>query len=319
MNPATMNLFRSILRKAWLIAAMCVMWGCGGDRGDSLVIYTSQDEVYARPILDKFTERTGIQVQAVFDSEAVKTTALAQRLAAERGNPRCDVFWSNEEMKARQLVAEGILETNLVTTVYRARHIVINTNLVSLESAPQSIREFQDTQWKGRISFAYPFFGTTANHFQMLRMMMPPEKWEGLMSGLSGNDPHIVDGNSQVVRLVGTGQRAVGLTDTDDVRVGLSQGYPIHSYPDNEMPVRIFNCVALVRNAPHRDMASELIDYLTSAEVSQSLIEVGAADGLPGPDDPAETHAPLDQDNWNRLIDLQKENEQFLKDLFLRQ
>src|SRR6266478_5951329 len=45
-----------------------------------VVVYASQDEVYAEPILQEFTKETGIKVQAVYDSEAVKTVGLANRL-----------------------------------------------------------------------------------------------------------------------------------------------------------------------------------------------------------------------------------------------
>ena len=46
-----------------------------------VVVYTSQDEVYAEPILADFTKATGIQVKTVFDSEsAVKTVGLVNRL-----------------------------------------------------------------------------------------------------------------------------------------------------------------------------------------------------------------------------------------------
>src|SRR4051812_2009172 len=68
-----------------------------------VVIYASQDQVYAEPILADFTKETGIKVLPLYDSEAVKTVGLANRLLAERSHPQCDVFWSNEELRTRQL------------------------------------------------------------------------------------------------------------------------------------------------------------------------------------------------------------------------
>ena len=69
--------------------------GCGKNSSSVVVIYTSQDEVYAEPILHQFEQETGIQVEKVYDSEAVKTVGLVNRLLAERDNPQCDVFWNN--------------------------------------------------------------------------------------------------------------------------------------------------------------------------------------------------------------------------------
>ena len=95
-----------------------------------VVIYAAQDQVYAEPILREFEKETGIKVKAVYDSEAVKTVGLANRLLAERSHPQCDVFWGNEEMRTRQLAAQNIFrETNgWAAFGYRSRRIVINTN-----------------------------------------------------------------------------------------------------------------------------------------------------------------------------------------------
>src|SRR5207245_2512087 len=48
----------------------------------TVVIYTSQDQVYAEPILKEFERQSGIQVRALYDSEAVKTVGLVNRLIA---------------------------------------------------------------------------------------------------------------------------------------------------------------------------------------------------------------------------------------------
>src|ERR1700761_7353771 len=65
---------------------------------DEVVIYTSQDEEYADPIFHDFQKQTGIAVKPFYDSEAVKTVGLVNRLLAENDHPQCDVFWNNEEL-----------------------------------------------------------------------------------------------------------------------------------------------------------------------------------------------------------------------------
>src|SRR5437016_1382635 len=118
----------------WLVAP----WG--GKR-QTVIVYASQDEVYAEPILEEFTKETGIKVRAVYDSEAVKTVGLANRLLAERAHPQCDVFWNNEELRTRQLASQNTFrETNAWVAVgFRSRRIVVNTNRVALTSAPHSL------------------------------------------------------------------------------------------------------------------------------------------------------------------------------------
>ncbi|HLF23236.1 MAG TPA: hypothetical protein VI565_04870, partial [Burkholderiales bacterium] len=114
------------------------------NEGNDVVIYAAQDQVYAEPILREFEKETGIKVKAVYDSEAVKTVGLANRLLAERSHPQCDVFWGNEEMRTRQLAAQGVFrETNGWAALgYRSRRIVINTNFVTLaEPTPDPSQE----------------------------------------------------------------------------------------------------------------------------------------------------------------------------------
>jgi hypothetical protein len=45
-----------------------------------VIVCAAQDQVYAEPILREFEKETGIKVNAVYDSEAVKTVGLANRL-----------------------------------------------------------------------------------------------------------------------------------------------------------------------------------------------------------------------------------------------
>src|SRR6185436_14877775 len=91
---------------AAVIAVIALCCSCG--REPSVVVYASQDQVFAEPIFKAFERETGIRVRAVFDSEAAKTVAIANRLLAERRRPQCDVFWGNEEFRTRQLAATGV-------------------------------------------------------------------------------------------------------------------------------------------------------------------------------------------------------------------
>src|SRR4029077_7131803 len=108
-----------------------------------VIVYCAQDRVYAEPVFHDFEKQTGLKVRAVYDSEAVKTVGLANRLLAERSHPQCDVFWGNEEMRTRQLAAQNLFrDTNGWSAFgYRSRRIVINTNVLQLAAAPNSLLE----------------------------------------------------------------------------------------------------------------------------------------------------------------------------------
>lgn len=281
-----------------------------------MVVYTSQDQVYSEPILREFTAETGIEVQAVYDSEAVKTVGLANRLIAEMGNPRCDVFWNNEELRTWQLARRGVFSTNepWKTFGYRSRRIVVNTNLLDAAEGPPSFTATTNADWEGKIALAYPFFGTTATHFLALRQHWGEEVWREWCGALMENDPFVVDGNSVVVQLVGKGEVPAGMTDYDDVKAGQRQGFPIEALPISEDSLLIPNTVAIVKGAPHPENARKLVEYLSRPSTVARLVQIGAIEGA----SPKETGVQTLQPDYPAILDDIKEATEALAELITR-
>ena len=281
-----------------------------------VVVYAAQDQVYAEPILREFTRQTGIEVRAVYDSEAVKTVGLANRLLAEPPHPQCDVFWNNEELRTRQLAAQGLFqETNGWRTFgFRSRRLVINTNRLFLATAPRSLKELTNSVWRGKVALAYPLFGTTATHFLALRQQWGEAPWLAWCRALQANEPLLADGNSVVVNLVGRGEAWVGLTDSDDVSAGQREGWPIAEAPLNADLLLIPNSVGLVRHGPHPVEAQVLAVYLSSAQIIQQLIQAHALEG-PSISAVAVPTLPVD---WPGLLRDLEPATATLKEIFLR-
>ena len=265
-----------------------------------VVAYCAQDQEYAEPILREFSKQTGIKARAVYDSEAVKTVGLANRLLAERPHPQCDVFWGNEELRTRQLAAQHVFrETNGWAAVgYRSRRIVINTNRVSLAAAPRSLLELTNETWRGKVALAYPQFGTTATHFHALRQHWGNDRWQAWCRALAVNKPLLVDGNSVVVKMVGRGEAWIGLTDSDDVASGQGEGLPLAPLPMGEETLLIPNTIAVVRGAPHPEAAQRLFDYLQRREVVQRLVAAHALEGYSS----STVLIPTLKVNWGDLL-----------------
>jgi len=243
-----------------------------------VVIYAAQDQVYAEPILREFEKETGLKVKTVYDSEAVKTVGLANRLLAERSHPQCDVFWGNEEMRTRQLAAQGVFrETNgWAAFGHRSRRIVINTNLLPLADAPKSLLELTNEIWRGKVALGFPQFGTTATHFHALKQHWGEECWLAWSRALAANKPFIVDGNSVVVKFVGRGEAWLGLTDSDDVFAGQREGFPVAMLPINREQLLIPNTVGVIRHAPHPANARKLFEHLQRGKVVEKLVAANA-------------------------------------------
>ena len=291
-----------------------VLWiGCRPSRENVVVVYTSQDQIYAQQILANFTRETGIRVLPLFDSESAKTTGLMNRIIAERRRPQCDVFWSNEEMMMRKLGRRRLLDDAPIASFgYRSRRLVVNTNFVN-PNAPINLKQLTAPQWKGRIAIAYPLFGTTAAHFMSLRAAWGTAAWEQWCRDLVKNKIIIVDGNSAVVRLVGMGEAWLGLTDFDDATVGLRKQLPIKMLPLTQEFSVIANSVALIRDGPNPQNARRFQEYLQQQQTQEQLLALGALEGIA----PPEKTASLETD-WESVLDDFETTYAWLSETFLR-
>jgi iron(III) transport system substrate-binding protein len=312
-----------------VVGALFAVAGCRSpepSRGTerTVTIYVSTDRVFSEPVLRDYEKRTGVRVNAVYDTEETKSTGLANRLIAEKARPQADVFWSNEPvrtlvLKSREVLApyrspsaDGIPAQLVDREGYwtgfsaRIRVIAYNTKLVKRDEAPHSVFELADPKWRGQVAMADPRFGSTSFHVAALYAMAGDEKMDDFFRRLKANEVKVVDGNSVVRDLVARGEVKVGLTDTDDVNVAIEDGQPIDMVlPDASgigVPV-MPNMVSLIANAPHAEEGRKLIDYLLSADVERQLAQSEAAQiplhaGVPGPKNiPAiETFKPMTLD-----------------------
>src|SRR5207249_11438488 len=135
------------------------LWACGRRAAQEVVVYTSVDDVFARPIAERFEQETGTIVRLVPDTEETKSTGLLNRLIAEQQRPQADVFWSGDPVRAAILKAKGVSapyrspaaeglpnefsdpEGHWTGFSARARVIIFNTNLVSKRKEPKSVTD----------------------------------------------------------------------------------------------------------------------------------------------------------------------------------
>jgi iron(III) transport system substrate-binding protein len=299
-----------------LLCSSLILASCGRNEEKSVTLYAAQDQEYVQPILEKFTSETGVRVRVVYDSEAVKTVALANRLLAERAHPQCDVFWNNEELRTRQLAGQRVFrETNGWTTFgTRSRRLVINTKLLAPDKAPKGLLELTNTIWKGRVALSYPLFGSTATHFLALRQFWGEAGWQEWCRALARNKPYLLDGNSMVVRHVAKGETWIGLTDSDDVAAAQKEGAPVMALPLTEEFLILPNSVAITRNSPHPANAEKLFQFLQGHAVQEMLQKASALEST------YETGSkpPGLEVNWNKLLEELKVGTARLEEIFLR-
>jgi len=310
-------LVRRWLVFSWLFLALGIwlmlsLFSCAERRsGREVIVYASQDQVYAEPVLKEFERETGIRVRAVFDSEAAKTVGLVNRLLAERRHPQCDVFWNGEEFRTHQLAAQNVFrETNAWTAFgYRSRRIAIAATRTNLPP-PASLVDLTNLAYRGRAVLSYPLFGTTATHFLALRQKWGAERWREWCAALAANRPFIVDGNSVAAQFVARGEAEVGLTDSDDIAAVNRERGNLRALPLTADMLLIPNTVAVIRNCPHPDSAQQLFAYLQRRAVAEKLVAAGAIEGV----SPAEITTPTLQPDWSALLrDLDAATEEMKK------
>jgi len=344
----------SSLAAALAAGILALTGGCQKDAGkQTVVVYASLDEHYARPILQEFESRWGIQIQGRFDTEADKTTGLYLRVLAERRRPRADVFWNSEILRTVLLAEKNALsvyrpvasqelpsafrdpEGRWTGFAARARIIIYNKNLVSPDRLPRSIADLADPGFKDRGAMAIPLFGTTATHAGALRAVLGKKAMEDLFRRYRANGVRAVNGNAEVRDLVAGGQLAIGLTDTDDAHEALRAKRPVGIiFPDQDVdfpglgrPLGTFlipNTVSLIAGGPNPESGRRLIEFLLSPVVERKLSLSGSAQipVRPGLDPPPDLGLP---DNFRKMeVDYAaaarglEEAEPFLRELFLQ-
>lgn len=279
-----------------------VLSGCK-DRSKStsptqVVVYTSVDDVFARPIAQLFEQETGIKVLLVPDTEETKSAGLLHRLIAEKNRPRADVFWSGDPVRAAMLKAKGVSapyrsakadglptrfsdpEGHWTGFSARARVLIFNRNLVPDGDRPKSIMDLLDRRFQDKACMANPLFGTTSMHAAALFAVLGESTAKEFFEGFARNGGTILSSNGEVRRRVAAGEFAVGITDTDDANVARLEGKPVGIvYPDQDGigSLIIPNCAVLIAGGPHPEAGRRFIDYLLEPKTERALAESDAA------------------------------------------
>jgi len=271
--------------------------GCGRS-GPEVVVYTSVDEIFSRPVAERFEKEHKVKVTLVTDTEETKSTGLVNRLIAEKDRPRADVFWSGDPVRTAILKSKGVTaayqspQANDLPKKFsdpdghwtgfsaRARIIIFNKNLVKEGEEPRATMDLLDVRFKDKACMADPLFGSTSMHAAALFDRLGEKDAEAFFEGFAKNGAKILSSNGEVRRRVANGEFAVGFTDTDDFNEARQEGKPVEAvYPDAKGmgTVIVPNSVALIARGPHPELGKKFIDFLLSPEIEKALAESEAA------------------------------------------
>lgn len=255
----------------------------------SLTIYSGREERLVRPIMDRFTKETGIQLNVRYAS----SNALATALVEEGRSSPADIYWSQEPGTLGLVAARGLLArlpqatVGKVPTRYstrsrrwvgvsgRSRVLAYNTNALQAGELPASVWGLTNTKWKGKIgvpptnSSFQAFVAATINLYGEARV----RQW---LQGLRSNDVRFYPNNTTTVQAVGRGDVEVGLVnhyylynllaDTPDLPV------KNHWFRDGDAGNLVLATgVGIVSSTTKAASAQRFVDFLLSKQAQRMI------------------------------------------------
>ena len=192
----------------------------------TLTIYSGRDQAFVKPLYDRFTKDTGIQLNVRYGS----SSSLAATILEEGSNSPADIFFSQEAgllgVLARDSKLTVLPDATLakvpvrfrapgkrwVGTSGRARVLAYNTQQLQKAQLPTSVWELTKAQWKGKIGIA-PTNASFQAFVAVMRSTAGEDRTRDWLLAIKANSPRFYSGNTQVVQAVGRGEVTVGLVN----------------------------------------------------------------------------------------------------------
>ena len=207
-----------------VVALAAAAAGCGGGSDDPLTVYSGREEELVAPLLEQFTDETGIEVEVRYGDSA----ELAATIAEEGENSPADVFFAQDpgslgsvDAQLAELPAETLervdpqfrdADGRWVGTSGRSRVIAYNTDELSEDEVPDSVFDLTDPRWKGRIGIA-PTNASFQAFVTAMRLSKGDEATRQWLVDLKENDPKEYEKNALIVEAVAASEIDLGLVN----------------------------------------------------------------------------------------------------------
>ena len=190
----------------------------------TLTVYSGRSKSLVDPILREFELLTGVPIEIRYAS----TGEMAATLLEEGDKSPADVFFAQDPgglgavKPLFMTLSDDIYEQSAawasdpdkkwIGVSGRARVIVYSTDNISEDELPDSIWDFTDPKWKGRIGFP----PTNASFHVMvtaMRLDWGEEKTKEWLEGIMANEPTFYAKNTPTVAAAGAGEVDVGFVN----------------------------------------------------------------------------------------------------------
>lgn len=256
-----------------------------------MTLYYAATTDWADPIIQEFSEKTGIEVELV----NAGASELFSRIVAEKDNPLADALWggSNDSYGTYRDLFEPYESTekpflfdtcitegdyyyglNVEPTV-----MMYNTKLLTPEEAPKSWLDLTDPKWKGKIALADP--GKSGSAFGALAAMYQAYDDangggdEYLAKFVANLDGKLVNSSTSVYKYVADGEYEVGIGIEELVWQYKGNGADLDIiYQEEGIPLSPTG-IGIVKNCKNLDSAQQFIDFMLGKEVQARMADMG--------------------------------------------
>lgn len=270
------------------ILLVCAVFSAAAKPGQTIVVYSSVDEVNAKKILDSFTADTGISVQFV----QLSSGPAYARIKAEASNPQADV-WLGAPSE-NHIIAKN----EKLTVAYKGPNFdklgkefkdpegfwrsfymnpmafAINREVLGRIGAPKpaSWADLLNPAYKGQIQMPSPqSSGTAYNIVASLVVLMGEEKAYDYMKKLAPNIQTYTSSGTAPSKAVQVGQCAIALQFTPAFFEAIEKGFPVDVVFPKEGVWFEAPAVSILKGAKNLEAAQALIDWLSSVQGQNSM------------------------------------------------
>lgn len=221
--------FIFVLFLASIQVSACSSFSRSNESSNQLTIYSSRQEHLLRPLLDQYTEKTGVDFHLLTAGEA----PLIQQLVTEGENTPADLFftvdagnlWLASERDLFQKIESKTLEQNIPSHLrdpegrwfglsVRARSIFYNPDLIS-ESELSTYEALAQPKFKGKLCLRTSKKVYNQSLVSALILHHGEEKSEEIVKGWVSNLATDVFANdTELLRAISAAQCAVGIANT---------------------------------------------------------------------------------------------------------
>ena len=195
-----------------------------GDGAAKLTIYSAREETLVGPLIKQFEDATGVDVGVKYGSNS----GLAATIREEGSKSPADIFFASDPGQLGQMsdlfirLPDSILaqvsaqvqsrDGKWVGISGRARVIVYNTERLTEADLPDSILDFTDPKWQGRIGWP-PSNGSFQAFVTAMRVTLGEEATRRWLEGIQANDPKVYPKNTPIVKAAAEGEIDVGFVN----------------------------------------------------------------------------------------------------------